>query len=106
MASLEEAGRRLGPYGRHWLVTFAVSKYAPVRQVVKETNLFFALPAPLALFPDAPVAVLARSPLGVASSFARGGLFPRWDYAATLSEEPRRASGIPGLSSTLTRCRG
>ena len=81
-ASLADAAPRLGLYGRHWLVTFTVSKYAPVRQVVKETNLFFALPALLALFPDAPVAVLARSPLGVASSFTRGDLFRRWDYAA------------------------
>jgi hypothetical protein len=79
---VRDAQPRLGPYGRHWLVTFAVSKYAPARQVVKETNLFFALPAFLALFPDSPVAVLTRSPLGVASSFERGGLFTRWDYRA------------------------
>jgi UTP-glucose-1-phosphate uridylyltransferase len=79
---LKDAGTRLGPYGRHWLVTFAVSKYAPARQVIKETNLFFALPTLLALFPDSPVAVLSRSPLGVASSFARGDLFRRWDYRA------------------------
>ncbi len=39
--------------GRHWLVSFAVSKYGPARQVVKETNLFFALPALLALLPGA-----------------------------------------------------
>jgi UTP-glucose-1-phosphate uridylyltransferase len=47
---------------------------------VKETNLFFALPTLLALFPEAPVAVLTRSPLGVASSFTRGDLFRRWAY--------------------------
>jgi hypothetical protein len=75
-----DAALRLGPYGQHWLVTFAASKHAPVRQVIKETNLFFALPAFLALFPDSPAAVLTRSPLGVASSFARGDLFRRWDY--------------------------
>jgi hypothetical protein len=73
---------RLGPYGRHWLVTFAAGKHAPVRQVIKETNLFFALPMMLALFPDSPAGVLTRSPLGVASSFARGDLFRRWDYRA------------------------
>jgi hypothetical protein len=72
----------LGPYGRHWLVTFAAAKHAPVRQVIKETNLFFALPALLSLFPGSPVAVLTRSPLGVASSFARGDLFRRWGYRA------------------------
>ena len=72
----------LGPYGRHWLVTFAAAKHAPVRQVIKETNLFFALPALLSLFPGSPVAVLTRSPLDVASSFARGDLFRRWGYRA------------------------
>ena len=40
-----------GVLGRHWLVSFAVAKYGPARQVVKETNLFFALPALLALLP-------------------------------------------------------
>ena len=78
--SLGDPSRDLGAYGRHSLVTFAAGKHAPVRQVIKETNLFFALPALLALFPDSPAAVLTRSPLGVASSFARGGLFRRWDY--------------------------
>jgi hypothetical protein len=48
--------------------------------VIKETNLFLAVPNVLALFPDAPVVVLTRSPLGAASSFARGNLFERWDY--------------------------
>jgi hypothetical protein len=75
-----DASLRLGPYGQHWLVTFAAGKHAPARQVIKETNLFFALPVLLALFPDSPAAVLTRSPLGVASSFARGDLFRRWDY--------------------------
>jgi hypothetical protein len=81
VVGLEDAGSRLGAYGRHWLVTFAVGKYAHVRQVIKETNLFFALPTLLSLFPDAPVVLLTRSPLGVASSFARSGLYRRWDYA-------------------------
>ena len=70
----------LGALGWHWLVTFAASKHSERRQVVKETNLFFALPTLLALFPQAPVAVLTRSPLGVASSFTRGDLFRRWAY--------------------------
>jgi hypothetical protein len=72
----------LGTLGRHWLVTFAASKHSERRQVVKETNLFFALPTLIALFPQAPVAVLTRSPLGVASSFTRGDLFRRWAYQA------------------------
>jgi hypothetical protein len=70
----------IGTLGRHWLVSFAVAKYGPARQVVKETNLFFALPALLALLPEAPVLVLSRSPLGVTSSFTRGDLFRRWGY--------------------------
>ena len=80
--SPDEPLERLGPYGRHWLVTFAAGKHATERQVIKETSLFFALPALLSLFPDSPVAVLTRSPLGVASSFTRGDLFRRWDYRA------------------------
>jgi hypothetical protein len=80
--SLGDPSGDLGAYGRHSLVTFAVGKHAPVRQVIKETNLFFALPALLALFPHSPAAVLTRSPLGVASSFARGGLFRRWGNRA------------------------
>jgi hypothetical protein len=66
--------------GRHWLVNFAVAKYGPHRQVVKETNLFFALPGLLSLLPGALVLVLSRCPLGVASSFSRGDLFRRWGY--------------------------
>jgi hypothetical protein len=84
--SPDDAALRLGPYGQHWLVTFAAGKFAPVRQVIKETNLFFALPAFLALFPGCPVAVLTRSPLGVASSFAHSDLFRRWDYRARYSQ--------------------
>jgi hypothetical protein len=82
----------LGSYGRHWLVTFAAAKHAPVRQVIKETNLFFALPALLSLFPGSPVAVLTRSPLGVASSFARGDLFRRWGYRARYRQVTAMAS--------------
>ena len=70
LASLS-GGAELGSLGRHWLVTFTAAKYATSRQAVKETNLFFGLPGFLALFPGAPVLVLSRSPLGVASSFIR-----------------------------------
>ncbi|MBT0768553.1 hypothetical protein KIH74_06425 [Kineosporia sp. J2-2] len=70
----------LSPYARHWLIHTVLSKLSPERQGWKETNLWFALPALLALLPDSPVAVLTRSPLGVASSFERGRLFQRWDY--------------------------
>lgn len=92
--SMADAERRLGPYGRHALVTFAVSKHAPQRQVITESSLFFALPALLALFPDSPAAVLTRSPVGVASAFAHCDLFRRWGYRARyrqLSAVTRRA---------------
>ena len=80
---VEQVHRKLlGKLGWHWLAEFVLSKYGPVRQMLKETNLFFATATPLRLFPDAPAVVLSRSPLGVASSFARSNLFSRWDYAA------------------------
>ena len=82
-AAIGEIGdQELGTYGRHWLVSFVTSKYSTVRHVVKETNLFFAVSSLLAMFPDSPVAVLSRSPIGVASSFLRSALFTRWDYRA------------------------
>jgi hypothetical protein len=66
---------------RQWLVTFVVGKYATGRRhLVKETNLFFATGGLLRLFPRAALLVLARSPVGIASSFLRGGLWDRWDY--------------------------
>lgn len=90
IADVELAG-----LARHWLVTFAVSKYATAgRHLVKETNLFFAVPALLRLFPQAPVVVLTRSPAGIASSFTRGGLWARWRYAeryAQLAATTRQA---------------
>ena len=90
IADVELAG-----LARHWLVTFAVSKYTTTgRHLVKETNLFFAVPALLRLFPQAPVVVLTRSPIGIASSFARGGLWARWRYAeryADLAATTRQA---------------
>jgi Sulfatase-modifying factor enzyme 1 len=75
-----DSGPIRGDLGWHWLVTFTASTHATTRQVVKETNLFFALSAVLDLLPGAPVVVLSRSPLGVASSFMRGNLFTRWGY--------------------------
>jgi hypothetical protein len=71
----------LGVNGRHWLVTFAAGKYAPVRNVIKETNLFFVAEVLLRLFPDSPMVVASRSPLGVVGSFHRGNLFTRWHYS-------------------------
>ena len=76
----ELTGDMLGVYGRHWLACFVASKYGPVRQVVKETNLYFTVKTLLELLPDAPIVVASCSPLGVASSFAGSELFARWDY--------------------------
>ncbi|GAA2493905.1 hypothetical protein [Winogradskya humida] len=71
----------LGRLGWHALVESVVAKYAPVRHLVKETNLFFTTRSLLRLFADAPVVVLTRSPIGVASSFVRSNLYRRWGYA-------------------------
>ncbi|TQN30336.1 sulfatase-modifying factor enzyme 1 [Haloactinospora alba] len=68
------------PLAAYWVESFKSSKYRGGRHVVKETNLYFTAAALLALFPDSPVVVLSRSPLGVASSFTRGALWKRWDY--------------------------
>ena len=95
LASLS-GGAELGSLGRHWLVTFTAAKYATSRQAVKETNLFFGLPGFLALFPGAPVLVLSRSPLGVASSFIRGGLFRRWDYGTRYRQMIAMTRGAHG----------
>lgn len=93
--NLDDAFERLGPYARHWLETFTVGKHATERQVIKETNLFFAFPVLFGLFPDSPVVVLTRSPLGVASSFTRGGLFRRWDYRARYGQIAAMAARPP-----------
>jgi hypothetical protein len=82
--------------GAHWLASFVVSKYAPRRHLVKETNLFFATPTLLRLFPQSPVAVLSRSPLGVASSFLRGGLWVRWRYAERYTQLAEAAKRVQG----------
>ena len=75
----------LHSYARRWLVVFVLSKYGPVRQLIKETNLFFAVDSYFELFPDAPVIVLTRRPVGIASSFVRGDLFNKWGYAERYS---------------------
>lgn len=76
---------QLGPYGWHALVVAAANKYTPTGQVrcaVKETNLYGSVALPLVLWPDAPIVVASRSPLGVASSFTRSKLIRRFDYRA------------------------
>ncbi|MDQ1288261.1 MAG: hypothetical protein QG622_1826 [Actinomycetota bacterium] len=72
--------RELDPFAAYWLAVFTAAKFSPTPQMVKETNLFHAWPVFLGLFPGAAVVVLSRSPVGVASSFARGHLYERWDY--------------------------
>jgi len=84
----------LSGLGRHGLVTFVVGKYGPVLQVVKETNLFFTTQVLMELFPDSPVVVASRSPLGVISSFTRSGLFRRWRYPARYAQLAAVAAGL------------
>jgi hypothetical protein len=74
------------PYERHWLTTFVASKYGERRHLLKETNLFFAVDNYLDLFPDSPVIVLGRNPVGIASSFEKGKLFDRWQYGDRYSQ--------------------
>lgn len=66
---------------KHWFRNFVLSLHAPGNQVVKETCLFFALPQFLECFPGSNISILSRSPMGIASSFKRNGLFERWGYA-------------------------
>jgi hypothetical protein len=81
LVGLEDfAARAAHPFGQHWLITFVTSKYGPGRQLIKETNLFFAVGNFLRLFHDAPVIILSRNPIGIASSFVRADLFRRWNY--------------------------
>lgn len=68
------------PLAAHWVEAFRRSKYHGGPHVIKETNLYFTAPDFLSMFPDAPVVILSRSPLGVASSFTRGELWGRWGY--------------------------
>ncbi len=70
----------LNGLARHWVATFVVSKYGPERQLIKETNLFFTTETLFGLFPDSPVVILSRSPLGIVSSFSAAGLWHRWSY--------------------------
>lgn len=70
----------LAPLAAHWVDTFVLGKYLGGAHIVKETNLYFATERFLDLFPESPVLVLSRSPLGVASSFVQGDLWGRWEY--------------------------
>lgn len=65
---------------KHWFRNFFVSLHYPGAQIVKETNVFLALPQLLELFPKSPVRLLTRNPLGIASSFKRNDLYNRWRY--------------------------
>ncbi|MFE4976071.1 SUMF1/EgtB/PvdO family nonheme iron enzyme [Kitasatospora sp. NPDC056651] len=66
---------------RHHLACALHDLHGTQRHAVKETNLFFANRSVTGLLPDSPVLVLTRAPLGIASSFERGGLWQRWAYA-------------------------
>ncbi|MFG2917576.1 hypothetical protein ACGF0D_32360 [Kitasatospora sp. NPDC048298] len=66
---------------RHHLACALHDLHGSERHAVKETNLFFASRSVTGLLPESPVLVLTRAPLGIASSFERGGLWQRWAYA-------------------------
>lgn len=63
-----------------WLYNFVLSRYQPGGQIMKETNLYLALPEVLELFPYRTTEVLSRNPLGIVSSFKRNDLYHLWDY--------------------------
>lgn len=65
---------------KHWFRNFVLSLHVPGNQVVKETNLYLVLPQFLECFPASDISILSRSPMGIASSFKRNGLFERWGY--------------------------
>ncbi|MFE6549629.1 hypothetical protein ACFVHS_14720 [Streptomyces sp. NPDC057746] len=73
-------GAALSALGRHHLACALSDLYGSPRHLVKETNLFFATDTVLQLLPDSPIVVLTRAPIGIASSFERGGLWERWAY--------------------------
>ena len=68
------------PTAKHWFRNFVASLHHPGDQIVKETNLFLALPQFLESFPDSSIQLLTRNPMGIISSFKRNGLYKRWGY--------------------------
>lgn len=66
---------------KHWLRNFVAALHNPGKQVVKETNLYLALPQFLSLFPYSDIELLTRNPLGIVASFKRNNLYHRWHYA-------------------------
>lgn len=66
---------------KHWFRNFILSLHYPGDQIVKETNLYAAVPQFLDLFPESDIELLTRNPTGVVSSFKRNGLYERWNYA-------------------------
>lgn len=71
----------LSPYERFWLEEFYTSKLSVTPQLIKETNLFFALENLLDIFSESPIVILSRHPAGIADSFAKRNLFDDWEYA-------------------------
>jgi hypothetical protein len=68
------------PFPSYWLETFVAAKYGTIDHAVKENNLFFALENYLKFFPDTPILIVKREPLGILSSFIDQDLFDKWDY--------------------------
>jgi len=71
----------MSPYERFWLEEFYASKLSPTPQLIKETNLFFALENLLDIFSESHTVIVSRHPAGIADSFAKRNLFDDWEYA-------------------------
>ncbi|WP_328965708.1 hypothetical protein [Streptomyces virginiae] len=82
---------KLDGLARHHLACALSDLYGRPQHLVKETNLFFATSTVLGLLPDSPVLILTRAPVGIASSFARGGLWDRWHYGERYQQLARAA---------------
>lgn len=67
-----------------WTYNFVISKYVPSGQIIKETNLYFALPIFLSFFPYRKIELLSRHPLGIIGSFTRNDLFHAWSYSKVI----------------------
>ena len=74
------SSNKIHPFSSYWMETFVSTKYGTDGHVIKETNLFFAIKNFIALFPDSPILILKREPLGIFSSFVSQDLFCQWHY--------------------------
>lgn len=65
---------------QHWFKGYVLGKFGRTPNLVKETNLFFAVDNFVDLFDTSTRIVLTRDPAGIADSFYKRRLFNKWDY--------------------------